>query len=80
METYHKDSNRVILKISKAYEEAIKEINQDIERILDNFMIGNALTKLEAKKFLNQKIKNEVISQYKKILPTIEDDKFPFAY
>ena len=75
METYHKDSNRVILKISKAYEEAIKEINQDIERMLDNFMIGNALTKLEAKKFLNQKIKNEVINQYKKILPTIEDEK-----
>ena len=75
METYHKDSNRVILKISKAYEEAIKEINQDIERMLDNFMIGNALTKSEAKKFLNQKIKNEVINQYKKILPTIEDER-----
>ncbi|MTN82209.1 phage head morphogenesis protein [Turicibacter sanguinis] len=75
METYHKDSNRVILKIAKAYEEAIKEINQNIERMLDNFMIGNALTKLEAKKFLNQKIKNEVINQYKKILPTIEDEK-----
>ena len=55
MEIYHKDSNRVILKIANAYENAIKEINQDIERMLDNFMIGNALTKLEAKKFLNQK-------------------------
>lgn len=38
METYHKDSNQVILKVSKAYEEAIKEINRDIERMLGNFM------------------------------------------
>ena len=75
METYHKDSNRVILKISKAYEEAIKEINRDIERMLGNFMKGNGLTKSEAKKLLNQKVKNEVLEQYKKILPTIEDEE-----
>ena len=75
MESYHKDSNRVILKIAKAYEEAIKEINRDIERMLGNLMKGNELTKSEAKKLLNQKVKNEVIEQYKKILPTIEDAK-----
>ena len=75
MESYHKDSNRVILKIAKAYEEAIKEINRDIERMLGNLMNGNELTKSEAKKLLNQKVKNEVIEQYKKILPTIEDAK-----
>ncbi|MDO4924816.1 MAG: minor capsid protein [Turicibacter sp.] len=75
METYHKDSNQVILKVSKAYEEAIKEINRDIERMLGNFMKGNDLTKSEAKKLLNQKIKNELIEQYKKILPTIEDEE-----
>lgn len=75
MESYHKDSNRVILKIAKAYEEAIKEINRDIERMLGNLMKGNELTKSEAKKLLNQKVKNEVIEQYKKILPAIEDAK-----
>ena len=75
METYHKDSNQVILKVSKAYEEAIKEINRDIERMLGNFMKGNDLTKSEAKKLLNQKIKNELMERYKKILPTIEDEE-----
>lgn len=75
METYHKDSNRVILKISKAYEEAIKEINRDIERTLGNFMKGNDLTKSEAKKLLNQRIKNDLMERYKKILPTIEDEE-----
>ena len=43
--------------------------------MLDNFMIGNALTKLEAKKFLNQKIKNEVINQYKKIYESESRDE-----
>ena len=75
METYHKDSNQVILKVSKTYEEAIKEINRDIERMLGNFMKGNDLTKSEAKKLLNQKIKNELMERYKKILPTIEDEE-----
>lgn len=75
MEAYHKDSNRVILKISKAYEEAIKEINRDIERMLGNFIKGNGLTKSEAKKLLNQKVKNEALERYKKILPTIEDEE-----
>ncbi|MTO25150.1 phage head morphogenesis protein [Turicibacter sanguinis] len=75
METYHKDSNRVILKISKAYDDAIKEINRDIERMLGNFMKGNNLTKSEAKKRLNQKVKNDVLENYKKILPTIKDEE-----
>lgn len=75
METYHKDSNHVIFKIARAYEEAIKEINRDIERMLGNFMKGNNLTKLEAKKLLNQKIKTDIMEQYKKILPTIEDEE-----
>ena len=72
MESYHKDSNRVILKIAKAYEEAIKEINRDIERMLGNLMKGNELTKSEAKKLLNQKVKNEVIEQYKKYSPLLK--------
>ena len=75
METYHKDSNRVILKISKAYDDAIKEINRDIERMLGNFMKGNNITKSEAKKLLNQKVKKDVLENYKKILPTIEDEE-----
>lgn len=75
METYHKASNRVVLKISDAYEEAINEINQDIKRMLGNFMEGNQLTQSEAKKLLNQKIKTDLMQQYQKILLTVEDEE-----
>lgn len=76
MEIYHKDSNRVILQVSKAYEEAIKEINRDIENILGNFAKGNELTPKQAKKLLNSKTPNPVLGWLKKKLPQIKNEKF----
>lgn len=75
MESYHKDSNLVVLKIAKAYEEAIKEINKDIEKIFDNFAQKNNLTTSRAKKMLNLKIPNPITEWLKKKLPTIKSEK-----
>lgn len=75
MEIYHKDSNRVILKIANAYENAIKEINQDIERMLENYAKGNDLTSSKAKRLLNAKIPNPLMEWLKKKLPGIKNEK-----
>lgn len=75
METYHRDSNRVILRISNAYDEAIKEINRDIERMFENYAKGNDLTPSTAKRMLNFKVPNPVTEWLKKKLPTIKNEK-----
>lgn len=75
METYHRDSNRVILRISNAYDEAIKEINRDIERMFENYAKGNDLTPSAAKRMLNFKVPNPVTEWLKKKLPTIKNEK-----
>ena len=75
MEIYHKDSNRVILKIANAYENAIKEINQDIERMFESYAKGNGLTHSKAKRLLNAKIPNPLMEWLKKKLPTVKNEK-----
>lgn len=75
MEIYHKDSNRVILKIANAYENAIKEINQDIERMFESYAKGNDLTPSKAKRLLNAKIPNPLMEWLKKKLPTVKNEK-----
>ena len=75
METYHKDSNRVVLQISNAYDEAIKEINRDIERMFENYAKGNDLTPSKAKRLLNIKIPNPLMEWLKKKLPTVKNEK-----
>lgn len=75
METYHKDSNRVILQISNAYDEAIKEINRDIERMFENYAKGNDLTPSKAKRLLNVNIPNPLMEWLKKKLPIIKNEK-----
>jgi SPP1 gp7 family putative phage head morphogenesis protein len=74
MESYHKDSNEVIHKINAAYDEAIKEINQDINNIFYQFTRSGDLTLDQTKRMLNQKIPNPLIKIYKKILPHIGND------
>lgn len=75
MEIYHKDSNRVILKIANAYENAIKEINQDIERMFESYAKGNGLTHSKAKRLLSAKILNPLMEWLKKKLPTVKNEK-----
>ncbi len=75
METYHKDSDCVILKIANAYENAIKEINQDIERMFESYAKGNGLTRSKAKRLLNAKIPNPLMEWLKKKLPTVKNEK-----
>lgn len=75
MEIYHKDSNRVILKIANAYENAIKEIDQDIERMFESYAKGNGLTHSKAKRLLNAKIPNPLMEWLKKKLPTVKNEK-----
>lgn len=75
METYHRDSNRVILQISNAYDEAIKEINRDIERMFENYAKGNDLPPSKAKRLLNVNIPNPLMEWLKKKLPTVKSEK-----
>ena len=39
MATYHKNSDETIFKINKAYDKAIKDINEDINNIFRNYQI-----------------------------------------
>ena len=56
MATYHKNSDETIFKINKAYDKAIKDINEDINNIFRNYQINTGLSSSECRKILNSKI------------------------
>lgn len=74
MATYHKDSDVVIAKITEAYSEAIKSIDDDIKNIFTNYQISDNLTPAKARRLLNSKIPNPLFNLMKNILPKIKDE------
>lgn len=75
MESYHKDSNKVIAKINKAYDKALEDINEDIDHIFNTYVSKHNLTPEEARELLNEAADPEiVIEKYKETLSKVQDD------
>lgn len=74
MATYHKNSDETIFKINKAYDKAIKDINEDINNIFRNYQINTGLSSSECRKILNSKISNKELVSIKERIRYIKDD------
>lgn len=74
MAEYHKDSNSTIHKINNAYDKAIKDINEDINKIFYNYQVGGDLSVTEARKFLNSCIPNPIIKLMNKVMKYIKNE------
>lgn len=74
MSSYHKNSDGTIAKVNKAYDSAIKDINEDIRNIVYNFKINGDLSNTEVRKLLNSKIPNPMIKLFKRVIPKIKDE------
>ena len=74
MATYHKNSDETIFKINKAYDKAIKDINEDINNIFRNYQINTGLSASECRKILNSKISNKELISIKERIKYIKDD------
>lgn len=74
MATYHKNSDETIFKINKAYDKAIKDINDDINNIFRNYQINTGLSSSECRKILNSKISDKELASIKERIRYIKDD------
>lgn len=74
MATYHKNSDETIFKINKAYDKAIKDINEDINNIFRNYQINTGLSSSECRKILNSKISDKELASIKERIRYIKDD------
>lgn len=74
MASYHKNSDKTILKINKAYDKAISDINRDIEKIFSKFQLDNELTEAETRALLNSKISVKEIEDIRAKINYIKDE------
>lgn len=56
----HQSSTQQILRINQAYDKALKDVQQDIDKIFIKYAKGHNLTLAQAKQFLNGKMPNNV--------------------
>ena len=62
-----------ILRINKAYEKALKDIQHDINQIFLKYTAGHNLTVAQAKSLLNSKIDNFMHPILKRIYPRLKE-------
>lgn len=72
MNYYHRNSDKTIQTITKAYDKAVKDIEEDVKNIFDKFANGK-LSPEEAKKILNEKVTNKELDEIRGIAHTTED-------
>ncbi len=73
MASYHKDSDETINKISNAYDKAMKDINEDINKIFFKFQSDSGLSIAETKELLNSKIPTKELESIRSKINGIED-------
>ena len=67
MESYHKGSDETISKINAAYDKAIKDINEDINKIFYKYQLDSGLSITEVRELLNSKIPKRELDSIRKI-------------
>lgn len=73
MASYHKNSDETISKINGAYDKAIKDINEDINKIFYKYQLGSDLSVGEAKDLLNSKIPKKELDSIRSRIYDIKD-------
>lgn len=75
MEEYHKNSDSTIQKISAAYDKAIKDINEDINKIFYKYQIDSGLSTTEVRELLNSKISKKELDSIRSRIYSIQDEE-----
>lgn len=75
MEEYHKNSDSTIKKISAAYDKAIKDINEDINKIFYKYQLDSGLSTTEVRELLNAKIPKKELDSIRKRIYNIQDEE-----
>ena len=75
MEEYHKNSDSTIQKISAAYDKAIKDINEDINKIFYKYQLDSGLSTTEVRELLNTKIPKKELDSIRKRIYNIQDEE-----
>jgi SPP1 gp7 family putative phage head morphogenesis protein len=75
MATYHRSANLTVSTVTNAYEKAIQDIQNEIDKIFKTFGKNGQMNPETAKKVLNQKIPNPLLLLAKKTYPRIKDKK-----
>ncbi|SHJ88425.1 phage putative head morphogenesis protein, SPP1 gp7 family [Caminicella sporogenes DSM 14501] len=74
MAIYHKNSDRTIETITKAYDKAVKDIEEEIRKIYDKFSTAGKLSPREARKLLNSKISVKELNRIRNKIKHIQDE------
>ena len=75
MNDYHRDSDKTIMIITKAYDKAIKDIEEEIQKIFDKFARDGELSPEEARKILNEKVTKKELDEIRAVAYTTEDEE-----
>lgn len=75
MASYHKDSDNTILKITKAYDKAIRDINEDINNIFYKYMKDSELSEKEIRQLLNSKIPKKELEDIRAKIYGVQDEE-----
>lgn len=73
MESYHKDSDETIHSINNAYDKAIKDINEDINKVFYKYLVDSDLSVTEARQLLNSKISKKELDSIRARIYGIQD-------
>lgn len=73
MKSYHKDADKTVQLINKAYDKAQKDIQDGIDTIFTTYARNGELSPEQAKRLLNQHTPNPLLKLAKKIYPSIKN-------
>ena len=75
MKEYNKNSASTIQKISAAYDKAIKDINEDINKIFYKYQLDSGLSTTEVRELLNSKISKKELDSIRARIYSIQDEE-----
>lgn len=74
MAIYHKNSDRTINIVNKAYDKSVNNIEEEIKKIYNKFAIDGKLSPQEARKLLNSKISTKELNEIRNKIEYIQDE------
>jgi len=69
----HKDSDKTIQTINKAYDDAIKSIKDDVNNIFTNFSVSEGMDKAQAMELLNERVSQKTIDDIRAKVKLLDD-------
>lgn len=75
MEYYHRNFDKTINTVTRAYDKAIEDINKEIQDIFERYSDNGILSPTEARTILNTPISRAEINELKNTISTIEDER-----